>query len=627
MKNALFGLMMLVGFGAISLPYIFPDSVGGFASVMLTGFGILIAVLAMAGLVAVNMYITTSANEAIVRTGAFGGKVILNGGTILIPSFQQAMYVSLETMKLVVQRVNEDALISSDNLRIDVVAELFVKVSPNAEGVQKAAQSLGEKMGDMDAVRKLVDAKAEGALRGVAATKSLSELHTMREDFVAKIKQDIEADLRENGLMLEAVTISKLDQTSIQYMRDDNLFDAQGRETIAGITEAARTRRNKIEQQGKQDREAQDVEAAKRILSLKQEEAEATALQEAAIVTAQADSKREGEERTIAAQRKVELAAIGKAKDIEVASAEKAQATQVATVAQEKAVQLATEQQQQEVSLAAETKKKTVALAVETRETDVAKAQKLKAEEEARLAEAQAAKQEEVEKTATVQIVAAADRQKRKAVLEAEAAAESEYVTKKRDADAKAYGVETDATARKTAADADAEATVKKANADKTAELAKVDAERAKQLVPVDVDKGKVAVAAAQVAVDKDRLEQVTVPELRAREEHGKVAQDFELAQLRITQEATVKIETARATASIVGKIEATVFGTPEDVSRMTSAYMLGQNINAGLQGLGVEQDAGSLVESVVSKATEAIQKKLAAPNNGTPPQQDSPAE
>lgn len=621
MKNALFGLLILVGAVTMATPYIFPDSVGGVAGALLTGFGILIAIIAMGALVAVNMYMTTAANEAIVRTGFMGGKVVLDGGTILIPNFQKAVVVSLETMKLVVTRVNEDALISKDNLRIDVVAELFVKVSPDQEGVRKAAQSLGDKMGDMTAVKTLVDAKAEGALRGVAATKSLSELHTMREDFVVKIKESISDDLKENGLMLEAVTISRLDQTSIQYMRDDNLFDAQGRETIAGITEAARSRRNQVERDGEQTRKSQDVETRKKILAMEQDKAEAEATNMAAIAAANAEGKREAEEKTIVAERQIELAAIAKARQIEVANAEKVEATQVATVAQQKAIALASEQQQQEVSLAAETKKKEVALAAEQRETAVAQAQKAKADEEAKLATAQAERQQEIERTQTVQVTAAADRAKQKAVLEAEAAAESQYVTEKRTADAKAYSMEADATARKTAADADAEATTKKAEADKVAELARVDAQRAKELVPVDVRKGEVDVAAAQVAVDKDRLANVTVPELQAREEHGQVAQEFELAQLRIRQEATVKIETAKATASIVGKIDATVFGTPEQVNKMTQAYMLGQNVTAGLEGLGVEASPGEVVEKVVSKASEAIRKKLdggeAPPPNG----------
>jgi len=456
-----------------------------------------------------------------------------------------------------------------------------------------------------------VDAKAEGALRGVAATKSLAELHTMREDFVAKIKESIASDLMENGLVLEAVTISRLDQTSIQYMRDDNLFDAQGRETIAGITEAARTRRNQIERDGEQARKSQDVETRKKILAMEQDKAEAEATNTAAIAAANAEGKREAEEKTIIADRQIELATIAKARQIEVANAEKIQATEVATVAQKKAVALANEQQEQEVSLAAETKKKEVALAQERRETEVAQAQKAKADEEAKLAGAQAERQTEIERTQTVTVTAAADRAKQKAVLEAEAAAESQYVTAKRSADAKAYSMEADATARKTAADADAEATTKKANADKVAELARVDAQRAKELVPVDVRKGEVAVAAAQVAVDKDRLENVTVPELQAREQHGQVAQEFELAQLRITQEATVRIETAKATASIVGKIDATIFGTPDQVNKMTQAYMLGQNVNAGLEGLGIESTPQELVEKIVGKATDAIKKKL----------------
>ena len=73
--------------------------------------------------------------------------------------------------------------------------------------------------------------------------------------------------------------------------------------------------------------------------------------------------------------------------------------------------------------------------------------------------------------------------------------------------------------------------------------------------------------------------------ELEAREAHGKAAQEFELAQLRITKEAEVRIEAARATATLLGQVKANVFGTPEDVARMTDTFMRGMGVSTAVEG------------------------------------------
>jgi hypothetical protein len=209
-----------------------------------------------------------------------------------------------------------------------------------------------------------------------------------------------------------------------------------------------------------------------------------------------------------------------------------------------------------------------------------------------------------VQQIKTVETVEAAERQKREAVIAAEGKAEQLYVTQKRGVDAQVYQVKEDAEARKAAADADAEAVTKKATAEANAEKAKAAGEQARAMVPVQVDRAK-------VEIDKDRIETVVRPELEAREQHGKVAQEFELDKLRITQEAGVRIETARATAQVVGKIDAHVFGTPQNVEEMTAAYFGGHKIMQTLDGFR-EAGGSGIVDAFAKVAEETITRVLA---------------
>ena len=69
---------------------------------------------------AISVYRRTAANEALVRTGLGGAQVALNGGMVVYPVVHQVVPVSLETMKLEVERMGQDALITQDNLRVGV---------------------------------------------------------------------------------------------------------------------------------------------------------------------------------------------------------------------------------------------------------------------------------------------------------------------------------------------------------------------------------------------------------------------------------------------------------------------------------------------------------------------------
>lgn len=539
--------------------------IGFVSSAIMTGAGVVLMVLLGIITIITKLYQRAKANEAFVRTGMGGVKIIQDGGALVIPVIHEIVRISLETLKLEVVRDSKDAFITKDNLRADIGAEFFVRVKPERDSILQAARSLGKRMTDIAQVKAAVEDKLISALRSVAAKKTLTELHTDREGFVEEVTRVVNTDLSENGLTLESVTISKLDQTSIASLNDDNIFDAQGKRTIAEITERQKTERNILERAGEQARKQQDVETRTKILQLEQEQKNAEATQAAEIAKVTAEQDRIAKEKAIEAQKAIDLAELEKMRRTEIAAIEKKQATDVAIEAKARAIALAT-------------KEKTV--------------------EETELAKTQAIKEKEMQAIKTVEIEASAERDKRKAVIEASAKAEQAYLTEQRAADAKAYQVQKDAEARKLAADADAEATTKKALAEANAAKAHADGEKAKQLVPVEVERER-------LQIDQNRFENIVRPDLKAREDFGKAAQEFEIAKLKVQAEKEVKIETARAMSGIGEKISMTLYGNPDHAASMLKSLVSGQQVAELVNSFSKQIDPGLV--SGVAKVVDAV--------------------
>jgi hypothetical protein len=267
-----------------------------------------------------------------------------------------------------------------------------------------------------------------------------------------------------------------------------------------------------------------------------------------------------------------------------------------------------------------ETKQQAVAVAQEAKLQAVAEAASKKAEKEAALAKAQAIREREQQLIKTAEVEETAKREKQKAVIAAQAKAEQDYVSQQRSADAKAYQVEKDAEARKKAADADAEAVTKKAQAEANAKKAHAEGQKAIEMVPVEVDREK-------VKIDKDRVETVIKPELQARQESGKVAQDFEIAKLEVEANKQVQIASAQAMASIGENITCKLYGAPDDAAKMLQNLVKGQGVMSAVQGF-MDSGGDSVVKSALT-AAEGLLKKDGDKSEDSPqlPQPQKPSQ
>ena len=415
--------LLLIGAGVA-----FGETLGAVRSIALVAAGGLILLLTTLIVVITKLYRKTTANEAFVRTGMGKAKVVLDGGSLVVPIIHKLVAVSLETMRLNVIRRGEEALITGDNLRVDIAAEFYIKVQPELNDILNAARSLGERSVSEASIRELVMEKLISALRTVAATRSLVELHTKRDEFAAAVQQIVTQDLQENGLTLESVTISSLDQTAVNLLKDDNIFDAQGKRRITEITQDQLVKRNEIERNAERDIRNKDVDTRKQILDLDKDREVAEATQARDVANVQAERKRETQEFAIQQNKEVELAGVAKElavqdagiardRDLAVATAKREEAERLAQIERDKAQQEADVAREQAVEVA----RRQAEVAVANEETRRAQAQA-----ETRAAEAK--RQEETERIETVKVTMEADRR-----------AEQKMITERQQVDIKKY--------------------------------------------------------------------------------------------------------------------------------------------------------------------------------------------
>lgn len=89
-----------------------------------------VIVLLIIGIIFARLYRRASAEQAFVRTGLGGQKVVMSGGAIVMPIFHEIIPINMNTLKLEVSRATVDSLITKDRMRVDVVVAFFVRVKP-----------------------------------------------------------------------------------------------------------------------------------------------------------------------------------------------------------------------------------------------------------------------------------------------------------------------------------------------------------------------------------------------------------------------------------------------------------------------------------------------------------------
>jgi uncharacterized membrane protein YqiK len=473
-----------------------------------------------------RFYVKAPADRAYVRTGFGKPRVVVNGGGWVIPAFNEVTWVDLRTMDIDIERTEANALLTIDPQYADIRAIFYIKVNPIAEDIERAARTIGGGEVNTDSVKRLVESKLEGALRDVAATFTLMSLHQEREKFVERVQNLVRADLAENGLVLESVSITALKSARQGSFGVDDVFGAQVARANAEViqnalkqrneidqttqTEIAKrnataeqernnierqkqleiTRRNSLAQKEQNDIErGTELEMATRNASVEQEKlnldrnvAQARATQEREIAIRQAEERSAAEQASYEQQRAAELSRVAKERAIAEAEKEKEQAVQLADQRKQQAIQLAEQEREREVQRSTVIKEQAVQVADQERKVALAQEQsKLEAAEKERLAIA--AQREAAEQDVfTVQETAVAKRESQIEIIKAEREAQREMINRKNEVELEAFkrikDAEAEATALNRKAEAEATAAIKMAEVRRTEAQAAADAEK-----------------------------------------------------------------------------------------------------------------------------------------------------
>ncbi len=462
----------------------------------------LIALIAI-GFIFSRLYRRSSKQVSFVRTGLGGQKVIVNGGALILPVVHETIPVNMNTLRLEVKRANDQALITRDRMRVDVQAEFYVRVKPTAEAISHAAQTLGIKTMEPNLLADLVEGKFVDALRSVAAEMTMIELHEQRVDFVQKVQQVVSEDLLKNGLELETVSLTGLDQTSKEFFNPDNAFDAEGLTHLTEEIQLRRKCRNQIEQDTEVEVRKKNLEAKRLKLELSRDEEYAqlqqqqeiairAAAQKAEIARQEAEQQRESEQAKIKAQQLIDEAAIISERMVEEAQIEKEKLLTEKNIQKSRAIDQAEIEKQKAIELSEQDR--AIAIAEKSKDQSAAEAA-------ASVTKAEAIKEEE--KVATTQQLEIAEREKQIDLVNAAKQAERLAISITIAAQAEKQAAEDKAKSVRTLAEADADKQRLSAKAQADTELLAADA--AAKRYQVDAE-GKQAIHEADNRLSEQQI-------------------------------------------------------------------------------------------------------------------------
>jgi uncharacterized membrane protein YqiK len=388
-------------------------------------FGALIlAVIAVAIVVAIVfwlfhwLYLRSSKERAFVRTGMGGQKVVMNGGAFVLPIVHDVIPVNMNTLRLEVSRGRDKALITRDRMRVDIIAEFYVRVQAATEAISNAAQTLGQRTMQPDLLKELLEGKFVDALRTVAAELTMEELHEKRGEYVRRVRETVAENLLRNGLELESASLTQLDQTAMEYFNPSNAFDAEGLTRLTEQIERRKKIRNDIEQDTMIQIRNKNLETDKLALEIDRDTENAKLQQERAIEIARATQRSELARERAAHQQTAERAEIAAREQVELARIESERTLENERIAKERAIETAEIERRQMIELAEQ--QRAIAVAEQSKAQSEAQAaadhaRSLAVSEEERVFTAR--ETEMATRRKAIELIAAAQQAEREALL------------------------------------------------------------------------------------------------------------------------------------------------------------------------------------------------------------------
>jgi flotillin len=337
------------------------------------------------------------------RTGGSSAKCVHGGGAFIWPVIQDFAFLDLKPLSIEANLTNA---LSRQNIRVDVPCRFTIAISTESDNMNTAAERL---LGlSSEQIQELAKDILFGQLRLVIATMTIEEINSDRDKFLDNISKNVDSELKKIGLKLINVNVTDIKDES-------GYIEALGKEAAAKAINDAKISVAEQEKIGETGKAIADREKDTQI-------AETHRDRDVKIAITQKDK-----EISIATAKKDET--IGKAEAERDTRVKTSEANAIAikgeneariSIAQSEALRREKEAEALRVALASE------------------KVQQARALEESYLAEqkAELARSERERSTQIANIVVPAEIAKQRAIIEAQATAETIRENAKGEADA-----------------------------------------------------------------------------------------------------------------------------------------------------------------------------------------------
>ena len=366
------------------------------------------------------LYRRSSKDISFVRTGLGGEKVVMGGGALVLPIVHDITEVSMNTLRLEIRRAREQSLITKDRMRVEVAVEFYVRVMPEDDAVAAAARTLGHRTMNPDSLKDLVQGRFVDALGAVAAEMTMEHMHEKRGEYVRAVKARVADALTQNGLELEAVSLTNLDQTDIQLFNPSNAFDAEGLTWLTEQIESRKKKRNDIEQDTRIQIRNKNLESERQSLEIDRETEYARLEQEREVAMRRAQQRAEVAREKVDREREIE--------EFEIRAREEIEKTRIG---QERTLDGERILREQETERLEVVRRRVLALEEQDRAIAIAEKSKAQSEAEAAAEGARSKSVEATERVVSMRETVIAERRKQIELIDAAQKAEREALTMK----------------------------------------------------------------------------------------------------------------------------------------------------------------------------------------------------
>jgi uncharacterized membrane protein YqiK len=564
------------------------------------GVGLILFLIIIYFAIIALFYKKVPQGEALVRTGFKGTKVATDKGLYVVPVFHKVEIMDISVKKIQIERIGENGLLCKDNMRADIKVAFFVRVNNEVEFIKKVAQTVGcERASDISTLEELFEAKFSEALKTVGKKFQFVELYEARREFRDEIVDIIGTDL--NGYTLEDCAIDYLEQTSVQFLKPDNILDAEGIKKITELTAEQNMKANLIKRDEEKVIRKQDVEAREAILELdkqlaekeeqqKREIANIKAREEAETIKVAEEERLKSESARISTEEKVKVAEENMERQIIVAAKNKQRTDAVETERVEKDRMLEATERERIVTLAQIEKEKVVEVekkSIQDVIRDRVMLEKGVVEEQENMKDIEAFKTAEREKQVKITI---AEANAQEALIKTIKAAEAEKEASKQ----KAEEINIEAEAKKQASEKEAEARKTLAEA------------KAKEEATIGMSEAQVMHAKAD-ANERQGLVEATIIEKKAKAEAAGILAKAEAIKEEGVAQAEVIREQALAEASGIEE-KANAMKKLDGVGKEHEEFKLRLNkeLQVDLAEINIQKDIADAQAQVIGEALRA---------------------